>query len=211
MDTTPHCERSLNAKRVYDALAGGYNRWFAVIDRLTPVTRLRSRVLARAHGDVLEVAIGTGNTLRLYPRDVRLTGVDFSEPMLALASEEATKLGIVFTPRVADAEALPFPDASFDCVVCSLAACTFEHPARVFAELRRVLRPGGKALLVEHVLAEGPIVSRFLRMATPLAVKRLGCHPDRRTDRTLAAAGFTIDHIEHLLSGILVGISATPT
>ena len=66
-------------------------------------------------------------------------------------------------------------------------------------------------MLVDHVLAEGPIVSRLLRMATPIAVKRLGCHPDRRTDRPLAAAGFTIDHIEDRLSGILAGISATPT
>ncbi len=199
-----------DAKSVYDSLGGRYDNWAAVIAGAFPLTRLRKQVLRDARGDALELAVGTGNNLPYYPVGVRLTGIDFSRPMLEIAERRALKLGIDFTGLTADAEALPFAAGRFDTVVCTLAACTFLRPDRVFAEMRRVLRPDGVALLVEHVQAEGVMGRAFLNAITPLTIRFLGCHPDRHTAQDLARAGFVLTRVERTVGGVLLGIVAAP-
>ncbi len=199
-----------DARSVYDSLGGRYDRWAAVMAGVFPLTRLREQVLREARGDALELAVGTGNNLPYYPTGVRLTGVDFSRPMLEIAGRRALALGVDFTGLTADAEALPFAAARFDTVVCTLAACTFRRPDRVFAEMRRVLRPDGVALLVEHVQAEGFVGRTLLSGITPLTVRFLGCHPDRHTAQTLALAGFVLSRVERAVGGVLLGIVAAP-
>ena len=199
-----------DARSIYDSLGGRYDHWAAVVAGAFPLTRLRKQVLRDARGDVLEIAVGTGTNLPYYPIGVRLTGVDFSRPMLEIAEQRARALGVDFTGLTADAEALPFAAARFDAVVCTLAACTFLRPDRVFAEMRRVLRPDGVALLVEHVQAEGAMGRMFLRAITPLTTRFLGCHTDRHTAQTLARAGFVLTRVERTVGGLLLGIVAAP-
>src|SRR5207249_10418367 len=99
----------------------------------------------------LEVGIGTGLDIPLYPLEVALTGVDASPEMLAIAEQRAASLGRDARLVVGDAEVLEFPDASFDTVVFALSLCTIPDDRRAVAEARRVLRLSGRLLLLEHV------------------------------------------------------------
>jgi ubiquinone/menaquinone biosynthesis C-methylase UbiE len=195
-------------KSIYDALGERYDRWTVVLGAVTPLARVRKRIVEQARGEVLEVAVGAGANFAHYDRSAHVTGVDFSEPMLAAARKKAASLGLSFTGAIADAEALPFGDATFDTVVCTLAACTFAHPERAFAEMRRVLKPGGEALLVEHVQARGALGRALLDAIAPLTVRSLGCHPNRHTEQTLIASGLSPVRVERALGGVLLGIVA---
>lgn len=111
----------------------------------------REWVCAQASGDVLEIALGTGRNLPYYPSDVRLTGIELSPMMLELARKRAADLGRQVDLRLGDAQALDFADQSFDTVVCTFALCTIPDERQAVAEAYRVLRPGGRFVLVEHV------------------------------------------------------------
>jgi ubiquinone/menaquinone biosynthesis C-methylase UbiE len=111
----------------------------------------REWVCAQARGRTLEVAVGTGRNLPLYRDDVILTGVDLSPGMLAFARQRAGELGRHVELREAPAEQLPFDDSSFDTVVCTLAVCAVADRAAAIAEMSRVLRPGGRLLLLDHL------------------------------------------------------------
>jgi ubiquinone/menaquinone biosynthesis C-methylase UbiE len=100
---------------------------------------------------VLELGVGTARNLPFYPRDVTLTGIDLSAEMLVIGRRRAELLGRGADLRLGDAQAPEFPDESFDTVVCTLSLCTIPDPRRAVAEARRVLRPGRRMLLLEHV------------------------------------------------------------
>ncbi|UTI66638.1 class I SAM-dependent methyltransferase [Paraconexibacter antarcticus] len=156
------------------------------------MAKLRRSILAQASGDVLEVGAGTGLNLRAYPAAVtRLTLAD-PEPSMAdrLRSVAA---GDPRRPTVvqAGAEALPFPDASFDTVVSTLVLCTVDDVAGSLAEIRRVLRPGGRLLLIEHVRADGSGLSGWQdRLEKPWKAFGYGCRCNRDTRASLTRAGF---------------------
>src|SRR5215468_7617382 len=118
----------------------------------------RQWVCSQAVGGVLEVAVGTGLNLAHYPRGVRLTGVDFSPAMLAVARRRATDLGRQVDLREGEAQALDFPDASFDTVVCTFSLCAIPDDRMALTEMARVLRPGGLLLLADHVEAASWLV-----------------------------------------------------
>ena len=142
--------RSERRRRYWDKQAPKYDKQVAFFER-----RLfgdgRQWVCSQATGDVLEVAIGTGRNLPFYPEGIRLTGTDFSPAMLELARRQADQLGRRVDLRLGDAQALELPDASFDTVVCTLSLCAISDEWRAVAEMKRVLRPGGRMLLLDHV------------------------------------------------------------
>ena len=127
------------AVRVWDTMAPRYDDQIAFFERIQ-FGGGREWVCSRAAGEVLEVAIGTGRNLPFYPPDVTLTGVELSPAMLAIAAQRAAELGHEVDLREGDAEALPFEDASFDTVVCTLSLCTIPDHARAIEEMARVLR-----------------------------------------------------------------------
>lgn len=145
----------------------------------------RAWICSRASGRVLEVAVGTGGNLGLYHSGVRLTGIDLSPGMLAHARRRAASLGLSVTLEEGDAEHLPYPDASFDTVVCTLALCAVPDRAATLAEMHRVLRPGGRLLLVDHV------EPRWLRGRPAELARRQGFVIDERERLRLG----TIDRI----------------
>ena len=154
--TTPPARTVADAterqRQVWDRRAPSYDRWMRFMDRLL-FSDGRAWVCARACGDVLEVGIGTGRNLPFYSDDVRLTGIDLSEQMLAVARRRARELGRAVNLRQGDAQQLPFPDAAFDTVVCALSLCSIPDDRKAVAEMERVLRPGGRLLLLDHVPA----------------------------------------------------------
>jgi len=114
-------------------------------------TEHRGWACSQAIGDTLEVAIGTGLNLPHYPEGVRLTGLDLSPEMLALAAGSAGEIARKVDLQEGDAQELPFADGCFDTVVCTYALCNVPDEVRVISEMRRVLKPGGRLILVDHV------------------------------------------------------------
>jgi SAM-dependent methyltransferase len=176
----------------------------AVFDRLSvPFERRhfaakRSALLAPTRGRVLEIGAGTGWSFRHYPGAVEeVVALEPSEGMLARAERKAAESGNRIRLVRGSAEELPFEDASFDCAVAMAVLCTVPNPARALAELRRVLRPGGALLFVEHVRSDDPRRARWQdRLEAPWGWLAQGCHPNRDTVGSLRAAGFEVEIAE---------------
>ena len=168
---------------------------------------LRRELLARGRGRVLEIGAGTGANSAHYGKDARVV---LSEPDWAML-RRARRDG---TPAVlARAERLAFAASSFDTVVSTLVLCTVTDQAHALAEIRRVLRPGGHLLLLEHVRSADLPTARLQARLTPTWKKLArGCHLDRDTAAALAEAGFRMQSIQHLVPvGILPLILAHAT
>jgi ubiquinone/menaquinone biosynthesis C-methylase UbiE len=163
--------------------------------RLLP---LRRQVLAGASGLVLELGIGSGLNLPLYGPAVQgLVGVDPSMPLLARARKESRAVPFCVHLVCGQAEALPFPHASFDCAVSTWCLCSFTDPLRGLAEIRRILKPGAPFLFVEHGRHPEPGVAAWQDRLTPLWARLTGgCHLNRNAPQLLKDAGFAIDEME---------------
>lgn len=160
----------------------------------------REWICSRAVGRTLEVAIGTGLNLPHYPPGVAVTGLDFSPEMLERAWERAAALGIDVDLREGDAEDLPFPDESFDTVLCALSLCGIPDNAAAVAEMRRVLRPGGRLLLLDHIGSSWPPIW-LLQKFVELFSRGAGEYQTRRQLPVVRSAGFEIVERERLKAG----------
>jgi len=180
-------------RRLYDDRAATYDRSLGIAERIM-LGQLRQAYGALLRGETLEVGVGSGLNIPFYSPDVtRAVGVDLSEEMLRYARERASQLDIPFTLVRADAEALPFPDASFDTVAISLALCTIPDPAKALLELGRVCRPGGRIVMLEHVRSTARPLAALQRVLSPLNERAIGCHLDRDTFGLVRSLGFLID------------------
>jgi ubiquinone/menaquinone biosynthesis C-methylase UbiE len=158
-------------------------------------------------GNVLEIGAGTGTNLAYLPAGVRWVGVDPNPQSLRYIREAAHRSGHEVDFRLATAESLPFPDASFDSVASTLALCSVRDPVLALDEIRRVLRPGGQLLFMEHVAATaGSRLRRRQGLLRPLFRCLVGCTPDRDTGSLLKAARFsTVEFEEFVLPLPIVG------
>jgi ubiquinone/menaquinone biosynthesis C-methylase UbiE len=188
-------------RRIYAERAATYDRSLGVVERLV-IDPFRRRYGSLLSGETLDVGIGTGLNLPYYsPAITRAVGVDLSPEMLRQTESRAAALGVPIALVTADAEALPFPDATFDTVGISLALCTIPDPASALRELARVCRPDGRVILLEHVRATAPPLAALQRLLSPLNERAVGCHLDRDTFDLARALGFEIDEIASRLWG----------
>jgi ubiquinone/menaquinone biosynthesis C-methylase UbiE len=194
-------------RRIQDKEAPRYDRQISFFERIL-FGDGRRWVCSQAEGDVLELAIGTARNLRFYPNDVRVTGVELSPEMLAIASRRAEDLGREANLRLGDVQALEFPDESFDTVVCTLGLCTIPDDRKAAIEAHRVLRPGGRLLLMEHVRSPSLPVRAVERMLDPLSVRFQGDHLLRDPLDYLASAGFDVERAERSKWGIVERVAA---
>jgi len=192
----------------YDRVAGRYDRLIRVPERLL-FGDGRRWAAGQARGEVLEIAIGTGRNLPYYSADARLTGVDLSPGMLAIARRRAdgTKVD-VRALRVADAQHLPFDDASFDVLVATLAFCSIPDDTAAMTEAARVLRPGGTLILLEHVGSPVLVVRAVQRLLAPPALRVEGDHLLREPHRCVEAAGLHVGLLERSKLGIVMRLTA---
>src|SRR5215217_1686284 len=160
-------EETERLKRVWEKEAPTYDRRMGLFERVL-FGDGRQWVCSRASGQVLEVAVGTGRNFPFYAEGVRLTGIDLSPAMLEIARKRADELGVDADLREGDAQQLPFADASFDTVVCTLSLCNIPDDRRAIAEMKRVLRPGGRLLLLDHVRATSKAWLTTQRVLQPL-------------------------------------------
>lgn len=192
---------------IQDKEAPRYDRQMDLFDRVL-FAGGRQWACSRAQGRVLEIALGTGRNLHHHRDDVQLTGIELSPEMLAIAKRRAAELGRDADLRVGDAQALDFPDASFDTVLCTLALCTIPDDRAAVAEARRVLRPGGRLLLLEHVRSPLLAVRLVQRLIDPLSVRFAADHLSREPLEHLRAEGFEVEELERSKLGIVERVAA---
>ena len=177
------------------------HRWFAALyDRMTgsaergPLGRARRDKLGALSGDVLEIGAGTGANFPHYGPAVRVVALEPDPHMLKRARVrlvESGRTNIEIHP--APAETLPVGDASFDAVVSTLVLCTVVDVAASLAEIRRVLRPGGQIVFIEHVRGEGALGTMQDVVRPVWSYFGAGCQINRRTEDALVTAGFVVD------------------
>src|SRR5215207_4465394 len=181
-----------------------WGRIFAAIyDRMMAATEKdglgahRAALLAGASGDVLEIGGGTGVNLPHYGDGVRrLTITEPEQPMVKRLQRRLDEHAPDALLLRAPAEDLPFPDDSFDVAVSTLVLCTVDDQPRALRELRRVLRPGGRLLFIEHVRSEDPKLARWQDRMLPLNVRvGHGCHCNRPTLAGIREAGFEVTEV----------------
>jgi ubiquinone/menaquinone biosynthesis C-methylase UbiE len=192
-------------RRFYDRFAGSYDRWLRLYDALLLDDR-RGSTCRRARGRTLELAIGTGLNLSLYPRDVKLVGIDVSTNMLVSAARRARHLGLEVELKVGDAQGLDLADGSFDTVVATLVLSTLPDPQRACAEALRVLKTGGRFLVLDHVRSPIAAVRWMQRLLDPPASRFLHVHVLRDP---LGALGFRIEHCGRSKGGLVEQAVAT--
>jgi ubiquinone/menaquinone biosynthesis C-methylase UbiE len=207
MDRPPHTiptlsEATERQRLVWDKRASTFDRSMGLMERLL-LGDGRAWVCSRASGQVLEVAVGTGRNFGFYPHGIRLTGIELSAEMLAIARRRAAEVGLQAELLQGDAQALAFPDASFDTVVCTFSLCSIPDDRKAVAEMKRVLRPGGHLLLIDHV----PSTTRLWRgiqwLLEQVTVRLEGEHLLRRPLELVQAEGFAIERTERLKAGIV--------
>ncbi len=195
--------------RRYDRFA----RWYDFIEGipdLLGIRKLRKRLLSRASGKVLEVAVGTGKNLPHYPRSCRIIALDASSEMLHRAQRRATGLRISVLFVLADSAALPFSHRAFDAVVSTLTTCTFPNPEAALREMARVCRPEGRILLVEHGRSDREWLARRQDRRDAAHAKQLGCHWNREPLKLVEEAGLRVGAARRSFFGIFHEIEAAP-
>jgi ubiquinone/menaquinone biosynthesis C-methylase UbiE len=194
-------------KRVWDKAAPGYDKQIAFFEKIQ-FAGGRQWLGERARGRVLEVALGTGLNLPHYPADVTITGIELSPAMLAIAKQRAAGLGRDADLRQGDAEHLPVGDASFDTVVCALALCTIPDPATAISEMKRILVPGGRLLLLDHIRSSWPPFLAAQWLLEQITIRTAGEHFTRRQLPLVQAAGFQVIETERLKAGTVERVHA---
>jgi ubiquinone/menaquinone biosynthesis C-methylase UbiE len=200
-------EETERLKRIWEREAPTYDRRMGFFDRVA-FGDGREWVCSRAHGEVLEVAVGTGRNFPFYPQGVRLTGIDLSPAMLGIARRKADELGLDADLSEGDAQELPFPDASFDTVVCTLSLCNIPDDRRAVAEMKRVLCPRGRLLLLDHIRASSKVALAVQRGLEPLSWRFSREHLLRRPLEHVLAEGFEVEQRERYKAGIVERLSA---
>jgi ubiquinone/menaquinone biosynthesis C-methylase UbiE len=203
MARSPNLDR---LRRQWDRRSADYDKWMDRAERLFGDTR--AWVCEQATGEVLEVAVGTGLNLGLYPEQTTVTGIDLSPAMLDLARKRAAELGREVDLRVGDAQRLEFENASFDTVVCTFGLCAVPDDRGVVDEMVRVLRPGGLLLLADHVVSTSAPIRAFQSLLELYSVRVENEHFRRRPIEHVMAAGLAILRHDRFRKGIVERLAA---
>jgi len=162
------------------------------------IMKVRSKVVPLAHGDVLELGCGGGINMEFYDpaRITRLSGIDPSPKLLEMTRAAAAARGMAADIQGGVGEAMPYADGTFDTVVTTFTLCSVQEQAAVLREIRRVLKPGGTALFLEHGAAPDVGVATWQRRIEPVW-KRIGgnCHLTRPISSAYAGAGFAVEKL----------------
>jgi ubiquinone/menaquinone biosynthesis C-methylase UbiE len=188
-------ERMSDGHRVF---AFAYS-WFARLGDKGEMGELRTDLVGRSFGTVVEIGAGTGLNFHHYPEGVEVFATEPDRHMFRRAEKAAARTNGAVTLKRAPAESLPFPDESVDVVVSTLVLCSVRDQAVTLAEVRRVLRPGGALLLLEHVRSQDPAMAAKQDKREPSHVRFAGgCHPNRDTLAAVATADFDISDVNRI-------------
>jgi ubiquinone/menaquinone biosynthesis C-methylase UbiE len=170
-------------------------------------TKIRDRIIGER---ALEVGVGTGKNLSYYPQNVKVTAIDLSPRMLEKARKKASDLGLAVDFREMDVQHLTFPDHAFDTIFATFVFCSVPDPVLGLQELKRICKPDGKLMLLEHMRPGNPILGFLFDMFNPMVVRMMGANINRRTMENIRRAGWRIQVEEHLSSDMVRWIEAKP-
>jgi ubiquinone/menaquinone biosynthesis C-methylase UbiE len=163
----------------------------------------RLEIMSELQGKVLEVGVGTGKNIEYYPDNLDITAIDFSEKMLERAEEKAIRLNKKVKLIHMDAQSMNFPDDTFDTVFTTCVFCSVPDPVKGLKEIRRVCKPRGKIIMIEHVRSERELVGIIMDIFNPLVVRSYGANINRRTVENLKKSGFSKVEVKNLFSDIV--------
>jgi len=197
-------------RRRYNRIAFLYDFMESPIERLR-FASWRKKLTDRIVGPrALEVGVGTGKNIPYYSADVQITAIDLSPRMLERAGRTAMKLNLNVELLEMDAQDLAFPDHSFDTVFATFVFCSVPDPVMGFRELKRVCKPDGRLLLLEHMRPDNPILGFIFDVFNPMIVRMMGANINRKTINNIRQAGWQIKVEENLSSDIVKWIEAIP-
>jgi ubiquinone/menaquinone biosynthesis C-methylase UbiE len=189
-------------QRRYDRQAALYDLREVPVELL--IGRWRRRLWSKipAGSRVLEIGVGTGKNMRWYPPGVSVVAVDFSPRMLSRAVRRVRKGGVDVQLALMDAQALALAGGSFDVVVSTCVFCSVPDPVLGLEEVRRVLRPDGRILLLEHVRSRLPVLGRLMDWVNPVSVRLQGVNVNRDTVANVRRSGLRVERDDNLLLDI---------
>ncbi|MBI4453895.1 methyltransferase domain-containing protein [Candidatus Woesearchaeota archaeon] len=183
---------SIKIKKKYNRLARFYDLHIELAEKIW-FTKLRKQYILPLKGKILEVGIGTGKNIEYYNKEAEVVGIDFSENMLQIAKEKLFKSGKRnITLKQMDAENLEFKDNSFDYVVTTCVFCSVPNPIKGLKEIRRVLKPTGKLIMIEHVLSKNSVIALIEHIYNPITTFLMGVNINRNTKQNIIQAGMKI-------------------
>jgi ubiquinone/menaquinone biosynthesis C-methylase UbiE len=198
------------ARKRYDRAAPYYDLFEAPMERFLS-SRWRAKLRKRIKGNqVLEAGVGTGKNLPYHPPGVKVTAVDFSPRMLERTQRRKSALGLKVELAEMDVQRLAFQDHVFDAVFATFLFCSVSNPLLGLRELRRVCKPTGRLLLLEHVRPGSYLLGSLFDLLNPLVVRLIGANINRRTSENVRRAGWRIRVEERLFSDIVLWIEAEP-
>lgn len=200
----------LNARveRAWAKRAQSYDKSIGFFERRLFGNEHRAWACAKAAGTTLEVAVGTGLNLPHYPAGSKVTALDLSPDMLDIARSRARDLGLDVDLQQGDAHRLPFQDGSFDTVMCTYSLCNIPDPERAVGEMKRVLRPGGKLILVDHIRSAVRPILWFQKVIELFTRTFEGEHMTRRPLEHVNTHGFEIEERQRMRAGVVERVVA---
>jgi ubiquinone/menaquinone biosynthesis C-methylase UbiE len=195
-------------KRRYNRIAPVYDLMEGLNER-SRYSRWRALLWSKVEGrKILEVGVGTGKNFPYYPAHADITAIDFSEKMVKRAKDKANRQRMKIHLRQMDVQNLEFEDNTFDSVVASFVFCSVPDPIRGLMEIERLCKPGGKVVLLEHVLSTNPVLSWLMNIANPLVVRVVGANINRKTVDNVAKSNLIMEQVTDLAAGIFKLIEA---
>jgi len=192
----------------YDRIAPFYD----LMDKLAEGFRYhkwRELLWSKIEGSkILEVGVGTGKNFPYYPSGAEVVAIDFSEKMLARARSRAQRDGVRVELQHMDVQELQFGDDTFDTVADTFVFCSVPDPILGLREIGRVCKPGGKVVMLEHVLSASRLVSLVMNAINPMVVRMMGANINRRTAENVSQSGLTVEQVTDLGLGIFKLIEA---
>lgn len=205
MSLKPDPQATAVTRRRYQRIAPVYDSMQVLSERRFHDWRKRLWALVQGPS-VLEVGVGTGKNMLFYPAGIAITGIDLTPGMLECADRRMQEMRLAdrVTIQLGDVQRLGFPDASFDTAVATFVFCSVPDPVLGLHEMKRVVKPGGRVILLEHMRSPSPIVGRVMDLLNPLVVGIMGANINRRTVENVQKAGLELERVEDLgMGGIL--------
>ncbi len=199
-----------NTRKRYNRIAFIYDLMEAPLEFLRLASwreKLRSCIIG---GRALEIGVGTGKNLPYYPPGVKISAIDFSHRMLSRARKKALQNNLKVEFLEMDAQQLAFPDHFFDTVFATFVFCSVPDPVLGLKELRRVCKPDGRLLLLEHMRPGNPVLGFLFDLVNPLVVRMMGANINRMTIDNIKSAGWQVKIDQKLSSDIVRWIEAKP-